>query len=576
MLRHVCTRLWRPCGEFSKLSQALPKLILSDIINFRDYHREGLFYDEENAYGESKAQGDSNTLHRRQRYSNTDSNYRDFRSKNNYQPRDRNFYRDRNSLNENRSRNFDSSFGRLSKPSFNADDLQPVLKYFYVEHSNVANRSIEDVELYRKNLNISVIGSDVPNPITSFEELCLPDDLKKVVLEQGYSEPTPIQAQGWPIALSGKDMVGISQTGSGKTLVFILPAIIHATNQSEIKIGRYECNPQVLVLAPTRELVQQILKVGHKFSKNCGLKSGCAYGGASRNNQLNSLKGAHICVATPGRLIDFVSAGLVNLQQCTYLVLDEADRMLDMGFEPQIRQIVDQIRPDRQTLMWSATWPREIRKLAEEFLTDYVQVTVGADQLVANPNIEQNIYIVEEFEKEEKLLSLLKDLIANKGSKILVFAQTKRRVDYLGMQLNDLNLPVMCIHGDVSQTKRDFVLHNFRTKKSCVLIATDVAARGLDISDIQHVVNYDLPTNIEDYIHRIGRTARGTSTGQAHSFFSEENVGLAKDLISVLEQANQSVDPQLYSILKRKNKNRGSSYPNQRWGNYQRHQYSYR
>lgn len=575
MLRHVCKRLWSPNGEFSKLSQTLPKLLLSDIINFRDYHREGLFYDDENTSGESKSRENSNILYRRQQYSNTDSNYRDFRFKNNYQPRDRNFYHDR-SLNENRSRNFDQSFGGLSKPSFNPDDLQPVQKDFYVEHSDVAKRSVEDIESYRENLNISVIGSDVPNPITSFEELCLPDNLKTAFLEQGYFEPTPIQAQGWPVALSGRDMVGISQTGSGKTLVFILPAIIHATNQNEINVGRYECKPQVLVLAPTRELVQQILEVSNKFIKYCGLKNGCAYGGASRNNQLRSLKGAHICVATPGRLIDFVSAGLVNLQQCTYLVLDEADRMLDMGFEPQIRQIVDQIRPDRQTLMWSATWPREIRKLAQEFLTNYVQVTVGADQLVANPNIEQNIYFVEEFEKEEKFVSLLKDLIADKGSKILVFAQTKRRVDYLGMQLSDLSHPVMCIHGDVSQTRRDFVLNNFRSTKSCVLIATDVAARGLDISDIQHVVNYDLPTNIEDYIHRIGRTARGTSTGQAHSFFTGENIGLAKDLISVLQQASQPVDPQLYSILKRKpNKDRGGSYPNQRWGYYQRRQHSY-
>ncbi|GFT47725.1 probable ATP-dependent RNA helicase DDX17, partial [Nephila pilipes] len=356
---------------------------------------------------------------------------------------------------------------------------------------------------------------------------------------------------------------------------FILPAIIHATNQCDIKVGRYECKPQVLVLAPTRELVQQILEVSNKFGQCCGLKSACAYGGASRNNQLHNLKGAHICVATPGRLIDFVSAGLVSLQQSTYLVLDEADRMLDMGFEPQIRQIVDQIRPDRQTLMWSATWPREIRNLAEEFLTDYVQVTVGADQLVANPNIEQNIYFVEEFEKEEKLVSLLKDLIAVEGSKILVFAQTKRRVDFLGMQLNDLGHRVMCIHGDISQTRRDFVLRNFRSRKSSVLIATDVAARGLDVSDIQHVVNYDLPTNIEDYIHRIGRTARGTSSGKAHSFFTEENVGLAKDLISVLQQANQPVDPQLYSILERKSSKRNFD-SNRRWGNYQGRQYSSR
>ncbi|GFS63438.1 ATP-dependent RNA helicase DBP2, partial [Nephila pilipes] len=217
MLRHACKRLWSP-NDGSKFSQTLSKSILCDIINFRDYHREGLFYDDENIFVDSKSQENSNTSYRRQLYSNENSS-RDFRFKNNYQRRDQNYHRVRNSLNENRPRNFAPSFGRLAKPSYNPDDLQPVLKYFYVEHSDVARRSEEEIETYRENLSISVKGSDVPKPITSFEELCLPDDLKNTVLQQGYTKPTPIQAQGWPVALSGRNMVGISQTGSGKTLV---------------------------------------------------------------------------------------------------------------------------------------------------------------------------------------------------------------------------------------------------------------------------------------------------------------------------------------------------------------------
>ncbi|KFM61415.1 putative ATP-dependent RNA helicase DDX17, partial [Stegodyphus mimosarum] len=280
----------------------------------------------------------------------------------------------------------------------------------------------------------------------------------KVVTELGHENPTPIQAQGWPIAFSGRDMVGVSQTGSGKTFVFMLPAVIHAANQSSDSGWGGECKPQVLVLAPTRELVQQIQQVGEKFSHACNLISSCAYGGASRRIQLQLLRGAHICIATPGRLLDFVSEGRVNLQQCSYLVLDEADRMLDMGFEPQIRKIIDQIRPDRQTLMWSATWPKEIQSLAEEFLTDYVQVTIGSGQLIANPNIDQNIYIIEETDKDDALLSLLDKIALEEGNKVLVFVQTKRNVDSVGFYLRKNGIPAMCIHGDVSQRQRDHVL----------------------------------------------------------------------------------------------------------------------
>ncbi|GBM48962.1 putative ATP-dependent RNA helicase DDX5, partial [Araneus ventricosus] len=472
------TRFLNSSYEVSRLSQTLSKLASYDVTNFRNCYKQGLFYGDE-PFDEQRSVDGFNRRNIRQQYSDSDN--RDFRFKNRFQQRERNFYRNENSSHEgNFSRNFNRPFAKLERATFSPDELQDVVKYFYIEHQDAAERSIEEVEAYRERLNISVRGSNVPKPITTFNELCLPESLKQVVIQQGYSEPTPIQAQGWPIALSGRDMVGISQTGSGKTLVFILPAIIHALNQPVMKMARYECKPQVLVLAPTRELVQQILQVSDRFSQSCELKSACAYGGSSKNYQLHQLRGARICVATPGRLIDFVSEGLVNLNHVTYLVMDEADRMLDMGFEPQIRQIVNQIRPDRQTLMWSATWPREIQNLAEDFLKDYVQVTVGSAELTANPNIQQNIYVVNEIEKENRLVSLLNDLMSQDANKVLVFAQTKRKVDYLGMLLNQkLGHPVMCIHGDVSQNRRDYVLHTFRTKKSCVLIATDVAARGL-------------------------------------------------------------------------------------------------
>lgn len=216
----------------------------------------------------------------------------------------------------------------------------------------------------------------------------------------GYDQPTAIQAQGWPIALSGMDMVGIAQTGSGKTLAYMLPAIVHINNQPPI--GRGE-GPIALILAPTRELAQQIQQVAIDFGRSSYVRNTCIFGGAPKGPQARDLeRGVEICIATPGRLIDFLQKGTTNLERCTYLVLDEADRMLDMGFEPQIRKIIEQIRPDRQTLMWSATWPKEVKKLAMDFLKDYVQVNIGSLQLSANHNILQIVDVCQEHEKEFK------------------------------------------------------------------------------------------------------------------------------------------------------------------------------
>lgn len=220
------------------------------------------------------------------------------------------------------------------------------------------------------------------------------------VRRHGFKEPTSIQAQGWPIALSGRDMVGIASTGSGKTLSYILPAIVHINNQP--KILRKD-GPIALVLAPTRELAQQIQQVADDFGHSSGIRNTCLYGGAPKNLQARDLDvGVEIVIATPGRLLDFLESARTNLRRCTYLVLDEADRMLDMGFEPQIRKIIEQIRPDRQTLMWSATWPKEVQNLAEDFLKDYAQINVGSLQLAANHNILQIIDVCQDYEKESK------------------------------------------------------------------------------------------------------------------------------------------------------------------------------
>ncbi|XP_009880187.1 PREDICTED: probable ATP-dependent RNA helicase DDX17 [Charadrius vociferus] len=367
------------------------------------------------------------------------------------------------------------------------------------------------------------------------------------LMDQNFTEPTPIQCQGFPLALSGRDMVGIAQTGSGKTLAYLLPAIVHINHQPYLERGD---GPICLVLAPTRELAQQVQQVADDYGKCSRLKSTCIYGGAPKGPQIRDLeRGVEICIATPGRLIDFLEAGKTNLRRCTYLVLDEADRMLDMGFEPQIRKIVDQIRPDRQTLMWSATWPKEVRQLAEDFLQDYVQINVGNLELSANHNILQIVDVCMESEKDHKLIQLMEEIMAEKENKTIIFVETKRRCDDLTRRMRRDGWPAMCIHGDKSQPERDWVLNEFRSGKAPILIATDVASRGLDVEDVKFVINYDYPNSSEDYVHRIGRTARSTNKGTAYTFFTPGNLKQARELIKVLEEANQAINPKLMQLV---------------------------
>ncbi|KQS38486.1 uncharacterized protein Dere_GG10666, isoform C [Drosophila erecta] len=428
-------------------------------------------------------------------------------------------------------------------------NLAPFKKNFYQEHPNVANRSPYDVQRYRDEQEITVRGQ-VPNPIQDFSEVYLPDYVMKEIRRQGYKAPTAIQAQGWPIAMSGSNFVGIAKTGSGKTLGYILPAIVHINNQQPLQRGD---GPIALVLAPTRELAQQIQQVATEFGSSSYVRNTCVFGGAPKGGQMRDLqRGCEIVIATPGRLIDFLSAGSTNLKRCTYLVLDEADRMLDMGFEPQIRKIVSQIRPDRQTLMWSATWPKEVKQLAEDFLGNYIQINIGSLELSANHNIRQVVDVCDEFSKEEKLKTLLSDIYDTSESpgKIIIFVETKRRVDNLVRFIRSFGVRCGAIHGDKSQSERDFVLREFRSGKSNILVATDVAARGLDVDGIKYVINFDYPQNSEDYIHRIGRTGRSNTKGTSFAFFTKNNAKQAKALVDVLREANQEINPALENLAR--------------------------
>uniref|UniRef100_A0AAR2L9Y9 RNA helicase n=1 Tax=Pygocentrus nattereri TaxID=42514 RepID=A0AAR2L9Y9_PYGNA len=414
---------------------------------------------------------------------------------------------------------------RLRKKKWDLEELPKFEKNFYNEHIEVQRMTQYEVEEFRRKKEITVRGSGCPKPVTNFHQAQFPH----IVLTK-------------TICILSSEVTFFPSVPQ-----YLLPAIVHINHQPYLERGD---GPICLVLAPTRELAQQVQQVAYDYGKSSRIKSTCVYGGAPKGPQIRDLeRGVEICIATPGRLIDFLEAGKTNLRRCTYLVLDEADRMLDMGFEPQIRKIVDQIRPDRQTLMWSATWPKEVRQLAEDFLREYVQINIGALELSANHNILQIVDVCMENEKDNKLIQLMEEIMAEKENKTIIFVETKKRCDELTRRMRRDGWPAMCIHGDKSQPERDWVLSEFRSGKAPILIATDVASRGLDVEDVKFVINYDYPNSSEDYVHRIGRTARSTNKGTAYTFFTPGNLRQARDLVRVLEEARQAINPKLLQLV---------------------------
>ncbi|OCL03727.1 hypothetical protein AOQ84DRAFT_400479 [Glonium stellatum] len=436
----------------------------------------------------------------------------------------------------------------LQKQHWDLNTLPKFEKSFYKEDPAVAARSQAEVDAFRKEYQVSVQGRNVPKPVTTFDEAGFPSYVMNEVKAQGFAKPTAIQSQGWPMALSGRDVVGIAETGSGKTLTYCLPAIVHINAQPLLAPGD---GPIVLILAPTRELAVQIQQEISKFGKSSRIRNTCVYGGVPKGGQIRDLaRGVEVCIATPGRLIDMLESGKTNLRRVTYLVLDEADRMLDMGFEPQIRKIIGQIRPDRQTCMWSATWPKEVRQLASDYQNDFIQVNIGSMDLSANHRITQIVEVVSDFEKRDRMTKHLERIMDDKNNKILIFTGTKRVADDITRFLRQDGWPALSIHGDKQQNERDWVLNEFKTGKSPIMVATDVASRGIDVRNITHVLNYDYPNNSEDYVHRIGRTGRAGAKGTAITFFTTENSKQARDLVSVLTESKQQIDPRLHEMAR--------------------------
>jgi len=364
------------------------------------------------------------------------------------------------------------------------------------------------------------IGADEPRlEQTTFEALGLLPEVLNAVRRAGYERPTPIQAQAIPLVLKGRDLMGLAQTGTGKTAAFTLPIINRLINGPR--------RTRALVLTPTRELAIQVEESVRNYAADSGLDVIAVFGGVPLEPQQKKLRdGVDIVVATPGRLIDHLERQNVVLDDLEILVLDEADRMLDMGFAPQINRIVDQIPPYRQTLLFSATMPPEVEALARKYLRRPKVVQIGRRSSAAN-TVTHAVYPVPREKKSQLLVELLKD---TKTETVLVFTRTKHGADKVVHALEKAGVKATAMHADKTQAQRIKALEQFRTGEVNVLVATDIAQRGLDISGITHVVNYDVPQQPEDYIHRIGRTGRAASTGDAFTFMSPDEIAMVRSI----------------------------------------------
>jgi ATP-dependent RNA helicase DDX42 len=401
----------------------------------------------------------------------------------------------------------------LTKVDHSLITYKPFKKQFYKEHNELKSISMDDISTLREELEIHIISSEnVPCPIKSFKHSGFDILLLNEIVKVGYDKPTPIQSQALPVILSGRDIIGLAKTGSGKTLAFLWPMILHILDQPQMKSGD---GPIGLVLAPTRELASQILLEAKKFAKIYNIRVVGIIGGTGKWELTKQLKESpEIIIATPGRFIDLCGKKATNLSRCTMVVLDEADRMFEMGFEYQMRSIVNNIRPDRQTLLFSATMKKKVEGFAREMLTNPVRIVVGTIGM-ANPDIKQLVEMVNNDNDKWCWLSSRADEFVAEG-KVLIFVLSKKGVEELALSLQNyfksrqLDIGVECLHGDKLQSERTSVMKKFSKSNSntTILVATDVAARGLDVKDIRTVINYDVAKNIETYVHRIGRTGR--------------------------------------------------------------------
>lgn len=432
-------------------------------------------------------------------------------------------------------------------------EYEPFRKKFYTEPSDLAQMSEDEVANLRLEFDgIKVRGVEVPKPVQKWSQCGLGVQTLDVIDRLGYDSPTSIQGQAIPAIMSGRDVIGVAKTGSGKTVAFLIPMFRHIKDQRPLDNME---GPVGLIMTPTRELATQIHKDCKPFLKALNLRAVCAYGGAPIKDQIADLKrGAEIIVCTPGRMIDLLAANagrVTNLRRVTYVVLDEADRMFDMGFEPQVMKIMANIRPDRQTVLFSATFPRNMEALARKTLSKPVEIVVGGKSVVA-PEITQIVEVRSEDKKFIRLLELLGNLYsdeANEDSRALIFVDRQEGADNLLRELMRKGYPCMSIHGGKDQIDRDSTIEDFKAGIFPVLVATSVAARGLDVKQLKLVVNYDAPNHLEDYVHRAGRTGRAGNTGTAVTFLTEDQERYSVDIAKALKQSGQQVPEPVQKLV---------------------------
>ncbi|KAK6461387.1 Pre-mRNA-processing ATP-dependent RNA helicase PRP5 [Scheffersomyces coipomensis] len=450
----------------------------------------------------------------------------------------------------------------LGAIDFSNENVKSFRKSFYTEPFEIKNLSTEDVEAIRFDFDgIRVHGMNIPKPILKWSHLALSSVYMDIIENKlGYSGPTSIQAQALPTIMSGRDLIGVAKTGSGKTLSFVLPMLRHVQDQESLK---KDDGPIAVILTPTRELALQIFKEVGNFLKKIDLRACCCYGGAPIENQIAELKkGVEIIVGTPGRVIDLLAANsgrVTNLKRVTYLVLDEADRMFDMGFEPQVSKIFTQVRPDRQTVLFSATFPRKMELLAKKILQNPIEIIVGGISIVA-PEVTQKAYLFEGEEKEvadvkfTKLIDDLKEFQEkDPQGKVLIFVEKQSYADELLVKLLAEEIPCLAIHGGKDQLDRKHAIKDFSSKTSGVniLIATSIAARGLDVKGLNLVINYEAPNHMEDYVHRVGRTGRAGAKGTAITYVSSSQERCITDLVKAMrlsKVAEESIPSRMVEI----------------------------
>lgn len=424
-------------------------------------------------------------------------------------------------------------------------EYRKILKNFYKEHPETVSMTEQMSSDLRNMFSIHVTGNNICKPCVSFAHFMFDESMMDIIVQSEYTEPTDIQKQAIPEALSGRDIVALAETGGGKTGAFIWPMVVHVKNQKQYyKSGS---GPVALILAPSRELAQQIYAEAKKYCRPHHIKCSLVIGGSSKGLQFKELRGSNVeaVIATPGRLIDLVKSKAMHLKNISYLVFDEADKMFDLGFEPQVRSICSNIRPDVHLLLFSATFSPKIEKLVKDYLKDPVFISIG-DPKQASSNVKQHIIVLNDHsEKWDWLMNNLPCLTL-KGT-VLIFVSKKVDVENLVQNLHSQGFSCGGLHGDMSQQDRESVFSDYKSKKITILVSTDVAARGIDIKHISVVLNYDAAKNINSHIHRVGRTGRAKAKGDAYTLLVDED-RLAAELVRSFKSSSQEVPKDLLKL----------------------------